>query len=69
MTKNNAELETKWKKTTLKNLEKTIRRGRKRSIKASDDDDDDDDQIVSLNIFIRIEYGYMQLLMKQATLL
>ena len=44
--KNNAELQTKWTKTTWKTFEGTIRRGRNRSIKAllvTDDDDDDDD--------------------------
>ena len=32
--KNNAELQTKWTKTTWKDFEKTVRRGRNRSIKA-----------------------------------
>ena len=31
---NNAELETKWTKTSLKTFEETIRRGRNRSITA-----------------------------------
>ena len=49
--KNNAELQTKWTKTTWKTFEETIRRSRNRSIRAelvtdndcNDDDDDDDD--------------------------
>jgi hypothetical protein len=45
--KNNAELQTKWTKTTLKTLEETIRWGRNRSIKVylvMDEDYDDDDE-------------------------
>ena len=43
--KSNAELWTKWTKTTRKTLEETTRRGRKRYIKAwlvTDDDDDEE---------------------------
>jgi len=44
--KNNAELQTKWTKTTWKTFEGTVRRDRNRSIEAklvTDDDDYDDD--------------------------
>jgi hypothetical protein len=52
--KNNAELQTKWTKTTWKTFKETIRLSRNKSIKASlltDDDDDDDDENVDFVYF------------------
>ena len=45
--KTNAELQTKWKKTTWKAFEETIRQGRNRSFKARLVTDDGDDDILN----------------------
>ena len=52
--KNNAELSTKWTKTTLKTCEENFRQDRNRSIKpnSTDDDDDDDDDDDVDDVFI-----------------
>ena len=57
---NNAELYTKWTKTTWKTFEETIRRGWNRSIKAyvvtgGGDDDDDGDIETKVTYSLRVQ--------------